>query len=615
MPPTTHPLKPRSTWLRFWRQSLRVHVLIALGSIVALATIMVGLGIGFFVYRSDQTNWQNRQREAARYAALAVNEFVGRVQVSMTNVGLLDTAYLEQSPSLLFTLLRQNPALLEIIRLDYQGQVLAGAYQDDAPVLSNLFTIPQSTWFVTARRGQTYAGQVQISANQKPYLILAQPAADHGVVAARLSLEALWRLVDGLRFGETGQVYVVDSRGSLIAAEDQELVLGHTSLDGRAELQAASAQRDHRWTGEYVNFQGRQVLGSTQLIEPVQWTVFAETQLTETLAATRRALLLLVGIALIFSLALLLATNSAMRSILFNPLAQLRDGAVRIGQGDLEHRVSSGWNNELGQLATAFDEMSANLKEREAALAQARDAAQSASQFKSRLLANVSHDLRTPLSAIMGYADILKEEVYGELNERQRNSVQRILANTQRLLELVNSLLDQAQIEAGRLDWEIAPFKPADLMTELQNVMGVLAQQKGLQLITYIDPGLPVIVHGDQRRVYQIATNLVGNAIKFTDRGWVRVAMLPDSSYWIIRVSDTGRGIPPEALKHIFDPFNLVDNSTTRSERGVGLGLSIVQQLAGLMGGCVDVTSELGHGSTFSVHLPVEHIRAVEEHT
>ncbi len=601
-----HTYRTLAQQARAYRSSLRVHALIGLGIIVVVATILVGVGIAAFVARTEQLSWQSRQREAARYAARSLNDFVDHVQSVLTTVGQLNVEYLQHDSNVLLTVLRQNSALLEVIRLDHKGQVLASAYQRDKPVLSNLFTISQSNWFLQARNGQPYAGEVQISSANEPYMILALPTEEDGVVAARLAMNDLWRLVETLRFGQTGQVYVIDANGYLIAHVDQDLTLHYTRLDQRPEIRTAQRAPDQVWTGEYRNFLGRPVLGSTQRIDPVNWMVVAETDREETGIAARRAMWVLAGVALAFSLLLILGVDASMRRILFRPIDNLRDGALRLGQGELDLRLPTDRHDELGQVANAFNEMAANLQQREEALAQARDAAQSASQFKSRLLANVSHDLRTPLSAILGFADILKEQVYGPLNERQTTATQRILANTHRLLEMVNSLLDQAQIEAGRLEWAIQPFAPADLLAEMANVMSVLAQQKGLQLLTEVAPGVPAIVKGDQRRVYQILTNLVGNAVKFTDRGWIRVSLRPDDRFWIIEVADSGRGIPDEALAYIFDPFHQVDNSTTRRESGVGLGLSIVQQLSVLMGGSVQVKSQLGQGSTFIVRLPVE---------
>jgi signal transduction histidine kinase len=347
------------------------------------------------------------------------------------------------------------------------------------------------------------------------------------------------------------------------------------------------------------------VIGSTQPVHDGRWVVFAEIPTREAYANTRRALWMLQSVALLIGLSLLLSTSLAMDRIIIRPLKLLRNGAWRIGRGDLAFRIRLDKQNEIGQAADAFDQMAADLQHRETALAQARDQAMAASQFKSRLLANVSHDLRTPLNGIIGFTDILREGVYGPLTDRQCTALERILANTNRLLALVNSLLDQSQIEAGQIRIETTDFAPADLVREMESVMGVLAQQKGLKLETSVDPALPVLLRGDAIHLQQVLINLVDNAVKFCDQGTVRAHIYPEDGHWIIQVSDTGRGIPPDSLATIFEPFQQVDGSVTRDQRGVGLGLSIVQQLVHLMGGTVSVDSHLDQGSTFTVRLPL----------
>ncbi len=227
-------------------------------------------------------------------------------------------------------------------------------------------------------------------------------------------------------------------------------------------------------------------------------------------------------------------------------------------------------------------------------------------RMKSAFVSIASHELRTPLNAILGYTDMLREGVYGSLTEKQRDTLQRIVANTDHLLDIVSNLLDQAQIEAGTLKLNSAPFAPADLIDSVQAVMDVLAQSKGLKLTTHIASDLPGTLFGDRRRLRQILINLVGNAVKFTDEGEVRIrAYRSSADYWALEVSDTGGGIPPEACSYIFEPFRQVDDSPTREHAGTGLGLAIVKQLTELMGGEVSVESEIGRGSKFTVVLPL----------
>ena len=226
-------------------------------------------------------------------------------------------------------------------------------------------------------------------------------------------------------------------------------------------------------------------------------------------------------------------------------------------------------------------------------------------RMKSAFVAMVSHELRTPLSAILGYAEIFMEQIYGPLNEKQANMTNRIVSNTRRLLSLINDLLDQAQMEAGKLKIKYTTIKPSDLLENLHSVMDKLTADKGLTLTSELDPNLPETLIGDGSRLQQILVNLVNNAVKFTEVGSIHVRVSKvNEKQWGMTVSDTGRGIPKDELPHIFETFRQVEGTTTRIHGGFGLGLSIVKQLVNLMGGDVFVESELGKGSIFSIKLP-----------
>jgi signal transduction histidine kinase len=227
-------------------------------------------------------------------------------------------------------------------------------------------------------------------------------------------------------------------------------------------------------------------------------------------------------------------------------------------------------------------------------------------KLKSSFVAMVSHELRTPLNAILGYAEMFKEAVYGPMNEKQINMADRIIRNTQRLLGLINDLLDQAQMEAGRLTIQMRPVRPAELLENLHSVMDQIVHAKGLDLTGEIDENLPETLQGDAARLQQILVNLVNNGIKFTNHGAVHVRLFSASrDRWSMQVSDTGRGIPETELPHIFDTFRQVDAAATRVHGGFGLGLAIVRQLVHLMHGDIHVNSKLDGGSTFTVTLPL----------
>ena len=228
-------------------------------------------------------------------------------------------------------------------------------------------------------------------------------------------------------------------------------------------------------------------------------------------------------------------------------------------------------------------------------------------KMKNTFMAIVSHELRTPLNAILGYAEMLKESIYGQLSEKQQSVSMRIMTNTQRMLNIVSDLLDQTQIEAGKLKIQAIPCRPTELLDNLYCVMEKIASDKGIAISTELDQSMPSVIMGDPQRLQQIMINLANNAVKFTDKGSVRVKVYPldDGKNWQIQVIDTGKGIPEDAVGYIFESFRQVENVNTRQQGGFGLGLSIVKQLVELMEGRITVESEIEKGSTFTVTLPL----------
>jgi signal transduction histidine kinase len=248
-----------------------------------------------------------------------------------------------------------------------------------------------------------------------------------------------------------------------------------------------------------------------------------------------------------------------------------------------------------------------NFKENEAALAIARDEAIRANNFKTQLLANVSHELRTPLGVITGYTDLMNRGLYGPITEKQTVSLSRIKESAQYLDSLVAELIDQAQLDSGRLQLAITSFEPREVFGQVFNQLSVLAEAKKLEFIKEITEEIPQSIVGDSQRLKQILVNLLGNAIKFTESGSVsaRIYRKPETK-WCIQVSDSGPGIPEESLQVIFEPFRQLDHAAKHIRKGYGLGLSISKQIVELMEGEIKVESTLGKGTSFTVTLPLK---------
>lgn len=235
----------------------------------------------------------------------------------------------------------------------------------------------------------------------------------------------------------------------------------------------------------------------------------------------------------------------------------------------------------------------------------ARDMAQAASLAKSRFLANMSHELRTPLNAVIGAAQLLRAQTYEP--ERAAHLVDAIQRGGTNLLGLIENILDLSRIEAGEMALHPSDFHLVECIEGALTTAALVAPEKRLKLACVVDADLPAWRHGDAARLRQLVLNLLGNAIKFTERGevLVRVSAGAVADVVNIQVSDTGVGISPASLPHIFNPFKQADDGADRRFGGSGLGLAIVRQLAQAMGGEVRVSSELGAGSCFELDLPL----------
>jgi signal transduction histidine kinase len=227
-----------------------------------------------------------------------------------------------------------------------------------------------------------------------------------------------------------------------------------------------------------------------------------------------------------------------------------------------------------------------------------------ASQHKSQFLANMSHELRTPLNAILGYTELILDSVYGEMPEKARSVLDRVQRNGRHLLGLINDVLDLSKIEAGQLTLSLSDYSLKNVVQTVFSAVEPLAKQKQIVLKIEVAPQLPQ-GRGDEQRLTQVLLNLVGNAIKFTDRGEVSIKGSSANGSFTVAVRDTGPGISAVDQAKLFQEFQQVDNSITRKKGGTGLGLAISKRIIEMHGGRIWVESSPGNGSTFAFTLPV----------
>jgi signal transduction histidine kinase len=277
---------------------------------------------------------------------------------------------------------------------------------------------------------------------------------------------------------------------------------------------------------------------------------------------------------------------------------------------------------EVAHIARAFNTMMVSIADRDARLreqnlqletevslrthelVQARDAALEASRHKSEFLSNISHELRTPLQSIIGYTDVLIETLESKHNEQSLGDLERVMRNAQHLLSLIDTILALAKIEAGRIDLNIERVELRQLLTQAEETVAPLVKANHNRLQASLEESEKTL-EIDAGKILQIILNLLSNAVKFTREGEIFMRVRHTTSELVIVIEDTGIGISTEQQAIIFEPFRQVDGSSTRHFQGTGLGLSIAQRFCQLMGGIIRVDSELGHGATFTVTIPL----------
>ena len=370
------------------------------------------------------------------------------------------------------------------------------------------------------------------------------------------------------------------------------------------------------------NFRGQKVLSTWATVGPVGWKVFVEQPESAAFAPVRgkiwrTALLLAAFLAVGVGLSVLLARR------LVRPVKQIRTAAAHIGAGAYDERIELRRRDELGGLADELNGMAASLQasvqrleqkveERTRELQQAltelsRKGRQLevASEHKSHFLANMSHELRTPLNAIIGFSQVLRQRLFGPINEKQEEYLDDILSSGNHLLSLINDVLDLSKVEAGQVELEVASFSLREALERGVVMVREPATKHGVRLSLELAPGVD-LVEGDERRLRQVIFNLLSNAVKFTPEGGeVVVATASRDHEVLISVTDTGPGIPLEDHERIFEEFQQTDVGVQQRE-GTGLGLALSKRLVELHGGRIWVESEPGHGSRFVFTLPAK---------
>jgi signal transduction histidine kinase/CheY-like chemotaxis protein/HPt (histidine-containing phosphotransfer) domain-containing protein len=600
-----------------------IAICLALGLSTAVATL--------FAFSDQRALVVRVQQEQARAAAQRIGAFVADImhQLDWASQSGAAGASVEERRLDGLRLMRQAPAILELRQIDPSGREQLALSRIERDRIGSSVDWSADPGFQAALARGSFHGDVQFRRGSEPYMELIRRGAapPHWVARATVNLVFIRELISRLKVGEAGRAYIVTQSGRLIAHPDLRFVLRNTNLAGLIGAHAAAGVAGGGLST--TDIEGRKVLSVMAPVPDLDWNVVVDLPESEAFAPIHASLLRSLMLLVLALLAAILAAIALSRKLVA-PIKALGEGAARIGRGQLGERIDIRTDDELQELGEQFNLMAARLEEgravledkvveRTAALNTALElasagqkAAEEATRDKSRFLAVVGHDIRTPLSGVLGVLELLDRS---RLSQRDRRLLAMAVASGEALIDLANATLDLSRLEAGTENLELRDFDLGALLGAAADLMRHPAEQKGLVLKSHLPPPGGLRLHGDPGKIHRILINLLRNAISFTERGEIELgAELEPASVaggigLTLTVRDTGIGIDPVMQDQIFRDFVQIDPETGRRTGGAGLGLAICRKLAELMGGSISVVSAKGEGSAFEVKLPMREVK------
>jgi signal transduction histidine kinase/ActR/RegA family two-component response regulator len=582
-------------------------------AVVTVALMASGFLDMWFSYREQRGLLLSTQREQASAAASRITQFVEEIERQtgwMTQLPW-STSSIDEWRFDAVRLLRQVPAITEIAQLDSSGREQALVSRVAADQIGSQTDFSQHPKFVEAMASKHYYGPLYFRRESEPYMTIAIAGArrEYGVVVVEVNLKFIWDVVSQIKVGNRGRAYVVDANGRLIAHPDINPVLRNTDLSHLSQVRAARSggSLPSSVDGVANDLQGEEVLAVYSPVASLGWLVFVELPVVEAYAPIyasvfRSGVLMIAAL----SLAVLAGTFLARRMVI--PIRALRDGAARIGSGDLNQRIAIKTGDELEALGNQFNSMAAQLQDSHATLErkveERTQQLELANLAKSRFLAAASHDLRQPLHALGLFVAQLRGDMSGQ--ERGR-IVECINASVAGMNELFNALLDISKLDAGALTPNVTEFAIARLLQRIDATFAEPAREKNLSLRVLPSDAW---VRSDFILMERILFNLVSNAVRYTSQGGVVVACRKRGEQLRIEVWDTGLGIADDQRQNIFSEFYRVGDPERDQRAGLGLGLAIVERLCTLLALPIELRSVVGRGSRFTIVVPQAPVRA-----
>jgi signal transduction histidine kinase/DNA-binding response OmpR family regulator len=609
-------------------------------SALCLALVFNGIVNTIFAFRDQHALVVRVQQEKADFAAQRIGQFVSDIMRQLDWVSQLGPTPTPTEDRRLdgLRLMRQIAAISEFVQIDASGREFVALSRTERDRIDSGRDWSDKPAFRNAQKTGDYYGPVWFRRGSEPYMDLAKagPAPRRDVALATINLTYILYLMSRLTVGEEGRAYVVDGAGRLIAHPDLRFVLRDTNLAEVVTRHEAAHAGEPDYRGVSMrDMEGRAVLSVMAPVPWLDWRVIVDLPESEAFAPIYDSILRSL-IVLVLVLVLAVFASVLLSRRMAAPIRALSEGAARIGEGHLDERIEIRSGDELERLGDEFNRMAERLHESRSALEDkvaertralaealeraftehraaddARRAAEQATQAKSRFLAVVGHDIRTPLSGVLGVLEILDRK---RMTRRDRRLIDMALTSGETLIDLANATLDLSRLEAGTELLDPRDFEPHALLTAAMALIRPAAEKKGLELVPVLAGLGGARVHGDPGKINRVVLNLLRNAVNFTEAGTIRleggVAAPPDGGrrLWV-RVKDTGPGIAAEMQERIFQDFVQAETGLRRADGGVGLGLAICRKLSDLLGGSLTVTSVPGEGSCFAFEMPVETAR------
>jgi signal transduction histidine kinase len=540
------------------------------------------------------------------------------LDLAKTTAGMLQNREAEEARNpevmsrMLATVSDLNEGVAYIAIVGPDGKIAAAS----RPELQNSL-LPGNSRFRAAFDGESSVGTVRHDplVNERtihfttPILI-----GTDGEYGAVLSVVVRWTYVcdlitaipiGGRRQSETDHVMVTDRQGLVLICYVEDEILNDNLIDmGMKSARFAAegksgwlVERDEHGHDSFATYQPVEQYGD---MPDVGWSIII-LQSPKRIFATSNLLSEVIWYASLLGGFVCFVVSAILGYRLTRPLREMASAAGRIGRGERQVKVEIRSDDEIGVLGNAILRMQEDLDLSEEEQRKAKRQAEVANQAKSEFLANMSHEIRTPMNGVIGMTNLLVDT---DLTTEQREYAEIVQTCGDQLMAIIQDVLDFSKIEAGKLDMETIDFDVSTVVEETVDMLAIQAADKGLGLSCCVDPETPSFLRGDPVRLRQVLTNLVNNAIKFTERGEVEISVMRDAetdTQATVRftVRDTGIGIPADRMDRLFKSFSQVDASTTRKHGGTGLGLAICKQIAELMGGQIGVESVEGAGSMF----------------